>query len=82
AVIFAMLDPFDQRKDPQLSANAIAGRLMGKYSQIPDGFVGIVPPPPVPGLGTTGGFKLQIEDRSGAGLEALAKAQGEVMAKA
>lgn len=82
AVIFAMLDPFDQRKDPSLSANAIAGRLMGKFSQIPDGFVGIFPPPPVPGLGTTGGFKLQIEDRSGAGLEALAKAQSEVMAKA
>lgn len=82
AVVFAMLDPFDQRKDPSLSANAIAGRLMGKFSQIPDGFVGIFPPPPVPGLGTTGGFKLQIEDRSGAGLEALAKVQGEVMAKA
>ncbi len=82
AVVFAMLDPFDQRKDPSLSANAIAGRLMGKYSQIPDGFVGIFPPPPVPGLGTIGGFKLQIEDRSGAGLEALAKAQGEIMAKA
>lgn len=82
AVVFAMLDPFDQRKDPSLSANAIAGRLMGKYSQIPDGFVGIFPPPPVPGLGTIGGFKLQIEDRSGAGLEALARAQGEIMAKA
>ncbi|MCA0279367.1 MAG: efflux RND transporter permease subunit [Proteobacteria bacterium] len=82
AVVFAMLDPFDQRKDPSLSANAISGRLMGKYSQIPDGFVGIFPPPPVPGLGTTGGFKLQIEDRSGAGLEALARVQGEIMAKA
>ncbi|ABE39542.1 Hydrophobe/amphiphile efflux-1 HAE1 [Rhodopseudomonas palustris BisB5] len=82
AVVFAMLDPFEQRKDPSLSANAIAGRLMGKYSQIPDGFVGIFPPPPVPGLGTIGGFKLQIEDRAGAGLEALAKAQGEIMAKA
>ncbi|PWK65261.1 efflux RND transporter permease subunit [Aminobacter sp. AP02] len=82
AVVFAMLDPFDQRKDPSLSANAIAGRLMGKYSQIPDGFVGIFPPPPVPGLGTTGGFKLQVEDRAGLGLEALAKVQGEIMAKA
>ena len=82
AVVFAMLDPFDQRKDPSLSANAIAGRLMGKYSQIPDGFVGIFPPPPVPGLGTTGGFKLQIEDRAGLGLDALAKVQGDVMAKA
>ncbi|MDH7799112.1 MULTISPECIES: efflux RND transporter permease subunit [unclassified Beijerinckia] len=82
AVVFAMLDPFDQRKDPSLSANAIAGRLMGKYSQIPDGFVGIFPPPPVPGLGTIGGFKLQIEDRAGLGLEALAKVQGEIIAKA
>ncbi len=82
AVVFAMLDPFDQRKDPSLSANAIAGRLMGNYSQIPDGFVGIFPPPPVPGLGTLGGFKLQIEDRAGLGLDALAVAQAEVMTKA
>ena len=82
AVVFAVLDPFDQRKDPSLSANAIAGRLMGKYSQIPDGFVGIFPPPPVPGLGTTGGFKLQVEDRAGAGLEALARVQGEIMVRA
>ena len=82
AVVFAMLDPFDQRRDPALSAHAIAGRLMGKFSQIPDGFVGMFPPPPVPGLGTTGGFKLQIEDRGGLGLAALARVQGEVMAKA
>lgn len=55
------LPPFDQRKDPSLSANAIAERLMGKYSQIPDGFVGIFPSPPVSGLGTIGGFKLPAQ---------------------
>ncbi|OYR12452.1 efflux RND transporter permease subunit [Brucella grignonensis] len=82
AVMFTMLKPFDERKDPSLSAFAIAGRLMGKFSQIPDGFVGIFPPPPVPGLGSTGGFKLQIEDRAGLGFEELAKAQGAIMAKA
>ncbi|MCZ0738111.1 efflux RND transporter permease subunit, partial [Phreatobacter sp. AB_2022a] len=82
AVVFAMLDPFDQRRDPSLSAHAIAGRLMGKFGQIPDGFVGMFPPPPVPGLGTTGGFKLQIEDRGGLGLAALARVQGEVMSRA
>lgn len=82
AVIFTMLKPFDQRKDPSLSAFAIAGRLMGKFSQIPDGFAGIFPPPPVPGLGATGGFKFQIEDRAGLGFEALAQAQGAFMAKA
>ncbi len=82
ALMFAMLKPFDERQDPSLSANAIAGKLMGKFSQIPDGFVGIFPPPPVPGLGAMGGFKLQIEDRAGLGFEALAQAQGQIMAKA
>ncbi|MGH6773460.1 efflux RND transporter permease subunit [Brucella tritici] len=82
AVMFTMLKPFDERKDPSMSAFAIAGRLMGRFSQIPDGFAGIFPPPPVPGLGSTGGFKLQIEDRAGLGFEELAKAQGAIMAKA
>ena len=82
ALMLAMLDPFEQRKDPSLSANAIAGKLMGKFSQIPDGFVGIFPPPPVPGLGSTGGFKLQIEDRSGHGFNALAQVQAQIMEKA
>ncbi|MGE8686232.1 MAG: efflux RND transporter permease subunit [Achromobacter sp.] len=82
ALMFAMLKPFDERKDPSLSANAIAGKLMGKFSQIPDGFLGIFPPPPVPGLGAMGGFKLQIEDRAGLGFEALVQTQGQIMAKA
>ncbi|GKP80973.1 resistance-nodulation-cell division efflux transporter [Klebsiella quasipneumoniae] len=82
ALMFTMLKPFSERKDPSLSAEAIAGSLMGKFSQIPDGFVGIFPPPPVPGLGSMGGFKLQIEDRAGLGFEELTRVQGMVMAKA
>ena len=70
-VMFAMLDPFEARKNPELSANAIAGRLMGKFSTIEEGFVAVFPPPPVPGLGVVGGFKLQVEDRAGHGAEAL-----------
>ena len=77
-----MLDSFEDRKGADLSAHAIAGRLMGKFSQIPDGFVGVFPPPPVPGLGAMGGFKLQIEDRAGLGFNALAQAQGQIMARA
>jgi len=79
AVMFAMLDPFEERDSPELAANAIAGRLQAKVAQIPDGFIGLFPPPPVPGLGATGGFKMQIEDRSGAGYEALAAASAKVM---
>ncbi len=82
AVMFIMLDSFDARKSPDLSAHAIAGKLMGKFGRIPDGFVGVFPPPPVPGLGAMGGFKLQIEDRAGLGFDALADVQAKVMAKA
>ncbi|OHT18847.1 efflux RND transporter permease subunit [Edaphosphingomonas haloaromaticamans] len=82
AVMFAMLDPFEARKSKDLSANAIAGRLQAKVAQIPDGFIGLFPPPPVPGLGATGGFKMQIEDRSGAGYEALAAATAKVVQEA
>ena len=71
AVMFVMLDPFKERTSPDMAAVAIAGRLQAKFASIPDGFLGVFPPPPVPGLGVTGGFKLQVEDRGGVGLEAL-----------
>jgi gold/copper resistance efflux pump len=82
AVLFAILDPFEKRDTPQLSANAIAGRIMMKYSTIQDGFVGMFPPPPVPGLGNRAGFKMQLEDRGGLGHEALYAATMELIKKA
>ena len=82
AVFFTMLDPFEERTTPDLSATAIAGRLQAKLSGIRDGFVGVFPPPPVPGLGATGGFKMMVEDRGGHGYQALYMATQELMAKA
>ncbi|HET9450943.1 MAG TPA: multidrug efflux RND transporter permease subunit, partial [Aggregicoccus sp.] len=81
-VLFAMLDPFEQRRSKELSAEAIAGRLMGKFSALQDGFAGIFPPPPVPGLGARAGFKLQLEDRAGLGPEALYAATQDLVQKA
>ncbi|MGE7955620.1 efflux RND transporter permease subunit [Pseudomonas sp. NPDC089530] len=82
AVMFVMLDPFEERTSADLSAMAIAGRLQARFAGIPDGFLGVFPPPPVPGLGATGGFKMQVEDRGGAGLEALAQQTRMLMIKA
>ncbi|MEL5410944.1 multidrug efflux RND transporter permease subunit [Serratia nevei] len=82
AVMFVMLDPFKDRATPDLAAYAIAGRLQAKFADIPDGFLGVFPPPPVPGLGATGGFKMQVEDRSGAGLESLVEHTRILMMKA
>jgi multidrug efflux pump len=81
-IVFAVLDDFDKRKTPELSGGAIAMALNQKYAGIQDAFIAMFPPPPVNGLGTTGGFKLQIEDRAGYGYEALDEATKAVMAKA
>ena len=57
-------------------------QLNGKFAAIQDAFIAMFPPPPVAGLGTIGGFKLQIEDRAGLGYEALNDATKAFIAKA
>jgi multidrug efflux pump len=79
-IVFSTLKPFDERKGPALSGNAIAADLNKKYAGIQEAFIAMFPPPPVNGLGTIGGFKLQIEDRAGLGYEALNQATNAFMA--
>jgi multidrug efflux pump len=81
-IVFVTLDDFENRTDPNLSANAIAGRLQERYNTIQEAFIAIFPPPPVRGLGTTGGFKLQIEDRNDLGYKVLDDVVNEVKLKA
>ncbi|TNE60512.1 MAG: multidrug efflux RND transporter permease subunit [Alphaproteobacteria bacterium] len=81
-IVFVGLDDFDKRNDPSLSGGAIAGTLNQKFEGIEEAFIAIFPPPPVQGLGTIGGFKLQIEDRTAQGYEALNGALFQVLQKA
>ncbi len=81
-IVFAILDDFDKRKSPDLTGNAIAMQLNQKYAGIQDAFIAMFPPPPVNGLGSTGGFKLQIEDRAGLGYQALDDATKAFLNKA
>ncbi|MCQ4288733.1 efflux RND transporter permease subunit [Pseudomonas stutzeri] len=80
-IVFTPLKPFDERKDPALSANAIAADLNGQFAQIQDAFIAIFPPPPVQGLGTIGGFRIQVQDRGNLGYEELYKQVQNVLAK-
>src|SRR6266498_5531353 len=70
-VVFFGLKPFADREAPDLSGPAIAGALNRQFGAIQDAFVLAVPPPPVNGLGTIGGFKMYVEDRSDQGYDAL-----------
>ncbi|WP_350998398.1 multidrug efflux RND transporter permease subunit [Shewanella sp. TB7-MNA-CIBAN-0143] len=82
AILFTPLDDFADRKDPSLSAGAIAAALNQKFASINGAFIAIFPPPPVQGLGTIGGFRLQIQDRANYGYEELYKVTMQVMQKA
>lgn len=81
-IVFVALEDFEERDSHELSAGAIAGRLQQKFAAIDDAFIAIFPPPPVRGLGTTGGFKLQIQDRTDRGYQALNETLQEVLGKA
>lgn len=64
------------------SAEEILKDLSGRLSQITAGDVFVIPPPPVRGIGTSGGFKMIIEDRSAAGYQALEKVASRMAAQA
>lgn len=81
-IVFLPLDDFDKRTTPDLSAFAIMQSLQQQYGGIEDAFVAIFPPPPVRGLGTAGGFKLQIQDRTDQGYAALNEAVQAAVGKA
>ncbi|MBV9276084.1 MAG: efflux RND transporter permease subunit, partial [Verrucomicrobia bacterium] len=81
--VFATLQPFEQREnDPSHSGVAILAAVRRSVNRIPDAYVLAFPPPPVRGIGNTGGFNLQIEDRRSAGLAALYEATNAVIARA
>jgi multidrug efflux pump len=78
--MFVILKPFAERAgNPKLSAQAIIARLRQKFGEFSEARVAVVGAPPVEGLGTTGGFKLQVQDRRGGGLRSL---QGAVQSLA
>ena len=72
-IVFVTLKPFEERRDASLSAGAITAALQKQYAGIQDAYIAIFPPPPVNGLGTIGGFRMQVEDRGDQGFEELYK---------
>jgi len=81
-IVFLSLAPFDQRRSKDQYGLAIAGALNQKFAVIQDAFVAVFPPPPVQGLGTIGGFKLELEDRAGLGEAELFQASQTLLGRA
>ncbi|ODS01577.1 RND transporter [Methyloceanibacter superfactus] len=71
AVVFTPLDPFKERAEKGQSAQMISGALNKAFGSIQDAFIISVSPPPVRGIGTTGGFKMEVQDTTGGNLSQL-----------
>jgi HAE1 family hydrophobic/amphiphilic exporter-1 len=80
--IFTKLAPFSVRDPKGLTADVVMAMVRQKLSTIQGAVTETVPPAPVPGIGESGGFKMQIEDRTGQGYNALEAAVDKLAAAA
>jgi hydrophobe/amphiphile efflux-1 (HAE1) family protein len=79
AALFPVFDEPEVRLKKGLTAAVITADLRKRLSAIEGAFVIVIPPPPIPGIGTGGGFTLRVQDRQGRGPELLAAATDELV---
>lgn len=81
--VFTPLKPFEEReKHPGQNAFAIQAALQKQLTGIQEARITAIPPPPIRGLGTGGGWKLQVQDRGSAGINALSQASDALITAA
>ena len=81
-VIFLPLDSFKSRKENHIEYQELLNNLRAAAATIKDALVFVVPPPPVRGIGSTGGYKMMIQDRGDVGLDALSAAAYQLIGAA
>ena len=82
ATIFSGLPSLYNHSIDGVTATTVLADLRKRLSVIQDAYVLTIPPPPVQGLGTAGGFKMMLQDRAGLGSDALARAAQALVAAA
>ncbi|WP_275547382.1 MULTISPECIES: multidrug efflux RND transporter permease subunit TMexD [unclassified Pseudomonas] len=80
AIAFPLLKDWSER-DATQSPEAESAAVNEHFANLDDGAMMAVPPPPIEGLGNSGGFALRLQDRAGLGREALLAARDEVLGK-
>ncbi|MDD3018292.1 MAG: efflux RND transporter permease subunit [Comamonas sp.] len=79
ALAFVTLKDWAERTSPGQSAEALAGRTMGALMGVRDAFIFALSPPPIPELGNASGFTFRLQDRGGAGHQALVNARNQLL---
>jgi HAE1 family hydrophobic/amphiphilic exporter-1 len=82
AAVFVPFQPFEERVKEGLSADKIIKDLFVRMQAVEEAFIIAIPPPPVRGIGNSGGFKMQVQERIGPDVRRVLGATFELMAKA
>jgi HAE1 family hydrophobic/amphiphilic exporter-1 len=82
AAIFAGFKPFEERIKTGDSGPKIISDLFARMQPIEEAFIIAIPPPPVRGLGNSGGFKVQLQNRTGDDVRGILAAAYQLTAQA
>ncbi|QJP15994.1 efflux RND transporter permease subunit [Starkeya sp. ORNL1] len=82
AAVFVPFQPFEERVKEGLSADKIIKDLFVRMQAVEEAFIIAIPPPPVRGIGNSGGFKMQVQERIGPDVRRVLAATFELMGKA
>ncbi len=80
--VIAVLAPWDDREDPSQHVDALVDRVRRELSTLPQAVVLPYNVPPIPGLGTTGGLEMELQDLGGRTPQDLAAALGSMVLSA
>ncbi|WP_417773241.1 efflux RND transporter permease subunit [Stappia sp.] len=79
AMVIVKLTNWNQREAPSLSANAILAELWRDFSTISGANIIAFNAPPIPGLGTTAGVEMKVQQTGGGTPQDLASAIGSMV---
>ena len=82
ATIWTVFEPWEERLPAGLTQEAILGQMWGAIADIQEALIFAFAPPPIMGLGSAGGFEMQVQDRNHIGLDTLQNMTNEITAGA
>ena len=79
ATLITTLEPWEERKTAEKSIRSIVMSTQARFARMPEAIIFSFLPPPIPGLGKSGGFQFELQDRSGQDVNALAEGLATVL---
>jgi hydrophobe/amphiphile efflux-1 (HAE1) family protein len=79
---YVTFKPFDERAGTDRTELNIENDMRAALADMDEAFVFVIPPPVIQGVGSGGGYRMIVQDRQGAGYQALEQAAQQLIGQA